>query len=1011
MTSALGAGNVPHSDDDTGYQPDLALDPSDPLNLLLNNSNETDSEPSQAATPPDWSQFNSLWSMPSADPSGGLPSTGEKGKLTDLGAGFDFSFPMDLDFNDPSFSMAVDPNSLIDGKGLQFPLHDSSAVPIQPQDLLHASFPFPFVFSSPTLSSASASSQSADESSSPRSSLSNNPASPVGAAAPKTTAEAIAAFFSQANRPPVQRHMASIPEPVVTLGTTLAEAHRQSSSSVSSSPSPAPATRAPDVQTSTTTVIGRPKTSHTTIERRYRTNLNARIQSLKAAVPALRVLDQNYKGDEYKVDDRGYIDGVKVARKGSKANVLGKAVEYIRVLKRREARLNRQQDGLRALICGFPGGQNILAEWDTEWTKKFGGPERDEIDNVGVEEASDDEDGDGDGEDDGDSSERARKRPKVTAVPQKKEKRKLAPAAPILPAAGPEVSVATQGAVPEKRKRGRPRKIQPNIPPPIVASDSVLLTDPSLQQGITLHPANSQTAQPQQYLLAVFALFSFFNSPLASSSEPVSHHHTHQGSVLSHVTSPTPSSFARPTVGWTWSNFVQVIHLLASLAVFISIIVPWIPVPQRLSQSRLIRLMPFGSLISGAHAAVTSAHEMTEFPTPPSSPDVSDTDSEADSTSTSTEDIVHLGGRTKAGSEPLAQALRLRGRTDEFESLLSALNVRSGWVGMIRSAVGTRQAPRGPAVRREWQAWMRLAELIVLFPENATLPLRWQVYNYFLFVSGFPGSEVASATLVSDLCTLALLSHALPLPFAETRSQTLWSRARGLVQSAVGPTFEHLVFDNMTVEEAVESLALSKPMTGSSPIAVLASTLLRKRLRAYTSCLFIHRVTRDQDGDSDFPSHQDSKTWRATIAFGRSLGGDIGLLSDAFAKVWQRGDVQFDAGSLEVGPGDEDIRALLSATVLYDRVFSRQEVLCRADVPGGDDSVAFILSPPPTPPSKMAAKGNRTDVVLQLHRALGSSVFEESAESNTDEVSLEDARDRVVDMIVNLERGKRLQVV
>lgn len=30
------------------------------------------------------------------------------------------------------------------------------------------------------------------------------------------------------------------------------------------------------------------------------------------------------------VDARGYIDGVKVARKGSKANVLGKAVEYIR---------------------------------------------------------------------------------------------------------------------------------------------------------------------------------------------------------------------------------------------------------------------------------------------------------------------------------------------------------------------------------------------------------------------------------------------------------------------------------------------------------------------------------------------------------------------------------------------------------------------------------------------------------------------------------------------------------
>jgi len=98
----------------------------------------------------------------------------------------------------------------------------------------------------------------------------------------------------------------------------------------------------------TVAVIGRPKTSHTTIERRYRTNLNARIQSLKDAVPALRVLEAKEKtnkgqdGPEAEshekpdkpvwndvVDERGFVDGVKVARKISKANVLGKAAEYI----------------------------------------------------------------------------------------------------------------------------------------------------------------------------------------------------------------------------------------------------------------------------------------------------------------------------------------------------------------------------------------------------------------------------------------------------------------------------------------------------------------------------------------------------------------------------------------------------------------------------------------------------------------------------------------------------------
>lgn len=78
---------------------------------------------------------------------------------------------------------------------------------------------------------------------------------------------------------------------------------------------------------------GRPKTSHTTIERRYRTNLNARILSLRHAVPALRVLEkdehQNPRFPEDVVDARGFVDGVRVARKASKASILGKAAEYI----------------------------------------------------------------------------------------------------------------------------------------------------------------------------------------------------------------------------------------------------------------------------------------------------------------------------------------------------------------------------------------------------------------------------------------------------------------------------------------------------------------------------------------------------------------------------------------------------------------------------------------------------------------------------------------------------------
>ena len=38
-----------------------------------------------------------------------------------------------------------------------------------------------------------------------------------------------------------------------------------------------------------------------------------------------------YAGDEVDVvDEQGFVNAVKVARKGSKANILGKAAEYIR---------------------------------------------------------------------------------------------------------------------------------------------------------------------------------------------------------------------------------------------------------------------------------------------------------------------------------------------------------------------------------------------------------------------------------------------------------------------------------------------------------------------------------------------------------------------------------------------------------------------------------------------------------------------------------------------------------
>ncbi|PBK70890.1 hypothetical protein ARMSODRAFT_94680 [Armillaria solidipes] len=92
-----------------------------------------------------------------------------------------------------------------------------------------------------------------------------------------------------------------------TMGS-VSSASLSSSSSVSSTasippPSTPPASQAapfhatvvPSFATAPSTILmsSRPTMSHTTIERRYHTNLNARIQSLCMAVPTLRVLEWN----------------------------------------------------------------------------------------------------------------------------------------------------------------------------------------------------------------------------------------------------------------------------------------------------------------------------------------------------------------------------------------------------------------------------------------------------------------------------------------------------------------------------------------------------------------------------------------------------------------------------------------------------------------------------------------------------------------------------------------------
>ena len=354
------------------------------------------------------------------------------------------------------------------------------------------------------------------------------------------------------------------------------------------------------------------------------------------AVPALRVLEDKEGGNGKKIkknvkggvfvkgsginipdsedgtvidviDERGFVDGVKVARKCSKANVLGKAVEYIRVLKKRENRLKAEQAGLKTLVAGLVGGPALLKEWEREWKQRFGGEEKDEVEGDDVEgddEESDEEDGDEGDEELG----RKRKRPKFPGLPKKAvvERKTSTPA------------MGGDSGVPEKRKRGRPRKVVPPpataatvVPPlaplpqsqPLNAQDQTMLS--SQEQWIQVHQQQQQS-QPQQYLLAVFALFSFFNSPLTSSS-PHAPGHQHTGTVLTSLHPPLAyapeiiSQFAAPSSlpvvsgadAWGWKEYVQMFHLFVSIVVLASFVLSWGGITLGIGRTTRVRSVSF----------------------------------------------------------------------------------------------------------------------------------------------------------------------------------------------------------------------------------------------------------------------------------------------------------------------------------------------------------------------------------------------------------------------------------
>ncbi|KAL4267818.1 BHLH domain-containing protein [Pleurotus pulmonarius] len=862
--------------------------------------------------------------------------------------------------------------------------------------------------------------------------------------------------------------------------------------STSSSPSPAQQSSSSE-SVAQVSASGRPKTSHTTIERRYRTNLNARIQSLRMAVPALRVLDRKNgksaknskqvekamdvdKMEDDVIDDRGFVDGVRVARKCSKANVLGKAVEYIRVLKKREKRLKNEQDGLKSLLSGLVGGADLLREWERVWTAKFGGPEKDELEESelvvrvtsrdaankpGDFDGSDGEDDDDDEvDDDGSDEEGGRKRKKIKTSPAPKapSKEKVVKIQPRPGATASPTTVLVPGALPEKRKRGRPRKnpLPPAAPTPMpivahpvtmvhTSSSTTTSTSSMKVEDIVMQPPSDDNGtqkanHPQQYLLATFALFSFFNSPLTSTSpSPGSGQYTEHGHVLNPLPNTTyPDTAYGAQAEWGWQEVIQSFHLLVSALVFASVVLPWVPWKPRRAIHKINNVLHKVGLVSKSGLVAEQ---------PPV---------------------------TLTLAEALAPARR--GMPSEADGLRNALNAAKAGSSSLRLWRKMNAASdKGRGFERkglEQRAWVRLGELAVLGgPSQVSLYTRIQTYiqmrTYISWLS-------ASA---SDHITLALLAHDIPI-FGRKNAIALWEGARekaglcaGIPEKRSGLVndgnrgvreYEKLVLRDLEVGEAAKRLReLNAGKAGKrerymlTPLGALAGTLVKERTKKHLMMQFISTVVPPSSTSSTTPVRGGQYTntvepgdlWdeetavaekRKTIDAARSLGGSLAELGDILERLQSNGDgleathnPTNQEDSIQEGINGE-IRSLLNAILLYRKIFP-SSILSHSKGLGHHDAtssgaqncsgVSILLSPPPSPSQKDIR------VVYALRRALGNAVFDCNTEDRpkaeglvdcADErkssgsgsawqedgvvaLALEDARDRVVDMLVELE--------
>jgi len=525
---------------------------------------------------------------------------------------------------------------------------------------------------------------------------------------------------------------------------------------------------------------------------------------------------------------------------------------------------------------------------------------------------------------------------------------------------------------------------------------------------------SAQQAPAQQYLLAAFAFFSVFNNPLATRTHTYTQTHTghsHQGTVLtphqpaySQPAFPTPSMPTVSSLGM--SEVVQGVHLLVSTLVFFYVIVPWL--------SGALRRARGLSALSSITSRIRTVHAHPAEPAP--------------------ETIIETARVTKSRAPRDAALMQVlldalhptcRGSPDEAVLLRRALGVSNGVLGLMQGVIKAGRVDRGIELNQlEQRAWVRLGELVA-FDGKVGKATRMQTY----WCMSWHISTFAAST--TDLSTLAMIMR----PVSSSKATALWDAAR---KREILRPHEKIVLDNMSVDDAAEWLekwqrwheterkGRCAACEKRTPLGVLAAILIRARLRKHAAALFVRTVVRndaragaDECGEGEGLVYNAEKDYREeqerteTVQAGKSIGGRTAELAVLLERIWDTGfcthedvlpryqddeDADCEDAHDLASKDEAEIRSLLSATIIYRRIFP-------SSFPACPTSVSFILSPPPSPSQRNAA------LHMALRTALGSRAFEFASGGRLEDeelaVALEDSRDRVCDMLVELEKSCR----